>query len=425
MSFQGSYIGIWGAGVVGVSALHFFKKNSARVALYDDQPVSDSIKALCSLQQIDVYTHEQRELFLQRCDYILPSAGINLKPYQQYQHKFLNEVDVFYERYTKPIIAITGTIGKTTVTHLIHKMLEFYGLRAQIGGNIGIGLFDLLDNQGAYDYAVLELSSFQLEHAQKFTPYIAIWTNFFANHLDRHATLQEYFLAKYAILKNQNHKQHALLHESIEQYMHTAQTTAPMPKAQVHYFSSHVPPKIKDLITTYKTHTDHYIIIYQLAQLLDVDTTRLSQFFDTLETPEHRVQYIGSYRGTDFYDDSKSTVAQATQGALTRFTQNPVILFFGGLSKGVSRKDFFETLPKNIKHICLFGAEAAQLRTYSKICSIPTSEHMTLEDAFAECIARIQPGDIVLFSPGGTSFDLFKDYKQRGKKFQELVAKLH
>lgn len=424
MSFQGSYIGIWGAGVVGVSALHFFKKNSARIALYDDQPLSDTIKTLCSLQQIDIYAHGEQELFLQRCDYILPSAGINLKPHHQYQHKFLNELDIFYERYTKPIIGVTGTIGKTTVTHLIHEMLEFYGLRAQIGGNIGIGLFDLLEHQEAYDYAVLELSSFQLEHAQKFTPHIAIWTNFFANHLDRHETLEEYFFAKYAILKNQNHTHHALLHESIKHYIHTAQSV-PVLRAHVHYFSSHVPPTVKALIASYKTHTDHYIILYRLARLLKLDTTRLVQFFDKLETPEHRVQYIGSYQGTDFYDDSKSTVVQATQGALTRFTDNPVILFFGGLSKGVSRKDFFATLPKNIKHIYFFGAEAAQLRTYSSLCQVSTSEHATLEDAFAQCISRIQPGDIVLFSPGGASFDLFKDYKQRGKKFQELVAKLH
>jgi UDP-N-acetylmuramoylalanine--D-glutamate ligase len=140
--------------------------------------------------------------------------------------------------------------------------------------------------------------------------------------------------------------------------------------------------------------------------------------------PEHRVHYIGSYGGIEFYDDSKSTVVEATQGALTRFRENPVILFFGGVSKGVSREHFFHNLAKNIRHICFFGKEAPELQELCRSTSVASSEHNTLEDAFTYCMAIAQPGDTVLFSPGGASFDLFVDYKQRGKRFQQLVKSL-
>ncbi len=419
MIFAGLHIGVWGTGVVGTSALAFFKKNNALVSVYDNKPLSPETQAFCNTHQITIYKPQELESFLSACDYILPSAGINLKPYRAYQKKFLNEVDIFFERYRKPIIAITGTIGKTTVTHAIQKMLEFYGYRAQIGGNIGIGLLDLLDDQESYDYAVLELSSFQLENAKNFNPDIAIWTNLFANHLDRHGTMQEYFLAKLPILKNQTGAQQALVHDSVKEYLTKLEL-----KSSVKYFDSQVSKNIQELIAEQKTHTDHYIILYELAQILSLDITRLRDFFNSFETPEHRVKYIGTYNGTNFYDDSKSTVVEATQGALSRFVDKPVILFFGGVSKGVSREHFFSNLPNTIKHICFFGKEAPELQKLCTQTSIQSSEHTTLEDAFNHCISLIAPGDIVLFSPGGASFDLFTDYKQRGQTFQKLFNHL-
>jgi UDP-N-acetylmuramoylalanine--D-glutamate ligase len=417
MNFAGLSIGVWGTGVVGISALHFFKKNNAILSVYDNKTLSAETNAFCAVNTITVYKPDELESFLAACTYILPSAGINLKPYQQYQDKFLSEVDIFFEHYKKPIIAITGTVGKTTVTHAIKKMLEYYGYRIQIGGNIGVGLFDLLDNQAEYDYAVLELSSFQLELTKSFAPSIAIWTNLYANHLDRHGTMHEYFLAKLPVLKNQFFLHHALIHDSVKEYLENTQT-----QSTIKYFNSHVPKEIQQLITEQKTHTDHYIILYELTILLKLDLQKLAAVFDALEVPEHRVQHVGtSYSGVDFYDDSKSTVVEATQGALTRFTSKPVILFFGGVSKGVSRKHFFDNLPSNLEHIFLFGKEAQELHKLCQLTSCSSSAHQTLEDAFAHCISLIKPGDIVLFSPGGASFDLFADYKQRGKRFQELV----
>lgn len=420
MNFSGLRVGVWGTGVVGTGALRFFKKNGANVSVYDNKKFSEETRLLCENYGIKMYDSDELEIFLATCEYILPSAGINLKPYHHVSDKFLNEADIFFEQYHNPIIAITGTIGKTTVTHLIHDMLEYYGYKIQVGGNIGVCLFDLLEDQNYFDYAVVELSSFQLEHSKKFAPSVALWTNFFANHLDRHGTMQEYFIAKFGILKNQSSHDHALVHESVKEYLQEQRV-----KSSIHYFDSVVPHKLQELISEYKTHSDHYIMLYELAQILNLDLSRLRRFFDSLKTPEHRVQLIGNFNGVSFYDDSKSTVIQATQGALDRFKDKPVILFFGGVSKGVSRKHFFDNLPINIKHICMFGKEAAELKSLCDQTSVPCTEHETLEGAFRHCTSIIKAGDVVLFSPGGASFDLFKDYKQRGQKFQQLVKALN
>ncbi|MBY0109861.1 MAG: UDP-N-acetylmuramoyl-L-alanine--D-glutamate ligase [Candidatus Babeliaceae bacterium] len=420
MNFSGLHIGVWGTGVVGSSALRFFKKNGANLSVYDSNPMPDDIKNFCMKEHIFIYDQDKLELFLTNCDYILPSAGINLKNYRKYHVKFLNEVDIFSQLYKNRIIAVTGTIGKTTITYLIEKMLVFFGYRAQIGGNLGICLFDLLDTQHEYDYAVLELSSFQLEHSKIFVPDVAIWTNLFANHLDRHDTMLGYFFAKFPIIKNQTSEHHALIHNSVKEFL----PEGSLVKSSVTYFDSNVSINLETLITDYKTHTDHYILLYELARILSLDTNKLSEFFDSFETPEHRVQYIGRYLDVDFYDDSKSTVVEATQGALRRFHDRNVILFFGGVSKGVSREHFFTSLPSNIRHICFFGKESSELNTMCIKTSIPSTDHITLEDAFTHSISLIKPGDVILFSPGGASFDLFKDYKQRGQRFQELVKNL-
>ncbi len=414
MNFTNHKIGIWGTGIVGISALHFFKKEGAVLAVYDNKPLTTTAQAFCQQYNVRVYTPENLDLFLTECDYILPSAGINLKHYHSYKHKFLSEVDIFFSRYKNPIIAVTGTIGKTTVTQSLHTMLTHYGYRPQLGGNIGIGLFDLLEDQANYNYAVLELSSFQLESVEFFSPTIAIWTNLYPNHLDRHGTMHDYFLAKLPIIKNQTADNYALLHESVKPYLHMLNF-----KSSLHFFGNELPEALRG-ISELKTYSEHYRILYEVACLLRLDIKQLPTILERIESPEHRVTLIAQINGVDFYDDSKSTIPQATHGALTRFPERPIILFFGGVSKGVSRESFFKKLPANLKHIYLFGAEADILKNYCPL-TLSHSEHATLQEAFQACIQKMAPGDVVLFSPGGASFDLFKDYKERGRTFQELA----
>src|SRR5690606_28349772 len=142
--------------------------------------------------------------FLENNSYIIPSPGINVYPYASFAHKWLAELDLFNSEYKKPIIAITGTVGKTSVTHLLDQLLQKYTQRVLTGGNIGIGMLDLLSHPENTDVSLLEVSSFQLELCKSFAPDLAIWTTFSENHLDRHETIDKYFDAKYRILINQS-----------------------------------------------------------------------------------------------------------------------------------------------------------------------------------------------------------------------------
>ncbi len=149
--------------------------------------------------------------FLEYNDYIIASPGIDLRPYQSYEHKFVTEIDLFCQDWQKPLITITGTVGKTSTTHLLSELLKLAGLRVATGGNIGTGMLDLLNEQTSSDCAVLELSSFQLEYAQHCTPDLAIITNIYPNHLDRHGTYDEYTRAKLRSIQLQTPQQKTLI----------------------------------------------------------------------------------------------------------------------------------------------------------------------------------------------------------------------
>ena len=197
MDIKNTLIGIWGFGRVGQAAARFFTAHNISFLVWDDAlTIPHSAKSLDEL--------------LNTCDAILPSPGIDINPYLD-QATWLNELDIFGHYFHKKIIAITGTVGKTTITTMITESLKNAGWRAIAAGNIGVPCFDIIEKQNELDVVVLEVSSFQLEHCKTFTPDLAIWTNFFPNHIDRHKTIDNYFNAKLNLLVRQTKNQHAIL----------------------------------------------------------------------------------------------------------------------------------------------------------------------------------------------------------------------
>ena len=182
-NFAGKKIGIWGSGLVGKSAIQFFKQEKAIIQLLHQNNNTAIDSEIQQIQQ----TPENIQLFFKYNDYILPSPGIPLHNYSAFNHKIITETDILQDRYRKPIIAITGTAGKTTVTHLLQKILNLYKPTVA-AGNIGYPMLNLLTKDHGEELAVIELSSFQLQHAQHFAPDLAIITNFFQNNLDYHSS---------------------------------------------------------------------------------------------------------------------------------------------------------------------------------------------------------------------------------------------
>lgn len=450
MSIFTKKIGIWGLGVLGKSALAYFSQHNVQLEVLENKELTPAEYDLLQNKDIPFYRqHDNLFNFLTKNDLILPSSGIDLRPYQAYAHKWISELDLFYTYFKRPIIAVTGTIGKTSITQLLGQCLEAHQMQYSVGGNIGVGLFDLLEDTSKAG-ALIEVSSFQLELSRTCAPDLAIWTNFYPNHLDRHSTPQEYFDAKYRILAHQKPHQQALLPLNL---FKTLKTTHPSHSKKA-WFCEHQPTH-EDLAALpgdeplyYVTSTDivmyknghhtallalqalppisfipNWLIITSALHLLDIPLTIFTTAHNTLFVPEHRLEKVAIINDIDFYNDSKSTTAQSTLAAVDRLKTKPLHLFLGGLGKGVDRSPLVAQLHTHVAHIYCFGKEAEQLHAACQTHGIASSQHSTLEDAFLACKQKIRPGDRVLFSPAGSSYDLFTDYKERGKRFKELVTR--
>jgi UDP-N-acetylmuramoylalanine--D-glutamate ligase len=447
-------IGVWGFGRVGKATVKHLHSLGYQVTVLDNRILRPEEKEILDRLNIPLLGQHDSADFLNHNDVIIPSPGIDLRPYTTYANKWLSELDLFAHSWRKPYIAITGTVGKTTVTHVLGQLIQKSGMSVAVGGNIGIAMLDLLAQQDTVDLAILEVSSFQLELATQFSPDLALWTNFYANHLDRHSSAQEYFDAKAMLLRHQRAGQHAIVPLELAAQLGARSWSDNQPQQQIHFFSS-TPPATHELtllpVNSSIFFLDHDTIFYQpsglqaqkiahlsptlyeitFAQnwlllcaalhLRGISCDRLNTWASSITLPAHRLEKIATIQGIDFYNDSKATTPQSTLAAVQRLHERPIILFLGGLSKGIDRTDFIKLLPKEIKMVFCFGKEAPHLGSLCRNYALPAQEYATLEQAFAKALAIAQPGDQLLFSPAGSSFDLFANYEARGTYFKHLV----
>jgi len=439
-------IGIWGFGTTGKSAANYFHVRGYHVQVLDRKNLDDTEKAFLITRNIPFFHQEFLSGFLEQNDYIVASPGIDIRPYlQQYPDKFLNELDFFYAEWNKPIIAITGSVGKTTITHLLSTLLQKVGLEVATGGNIGTPLFDLIALNKSHDVALLELSSFQLEHCTQFAPDLAIITNLYPNHLDRHNDEQEYLDAKTKIFAHQKKGQQALISWGLKDKINGVL------EGKLHYFSSSPLPSQEnrsdiskkyyienDVITVDLngqrkelmaciglppiTFIENWLIIHAIFDICKLPLPDLHSL--KLTVPEHRLERVATINGVDFYNDSKSTTVQSTQAAIERLKSRPVLLLLGGLSKGVNRAPFIASIKNDVKKIYCFGAEAKELKMMCDAADIQSASFANLDTAFAACVADMQSGDQILLSPAGSSYDLYKIYTERGDHFKKLVGNI-
>lgn len=449
MQSQLKKIGIWGFGVVGKSALSYFntKKNNTIMIMDARDLTENEVKEIehCRAQFI---RQDHCKKFLEENDIILTSPGIDISNYKKYNHKFITELDLFTQENNKKIIAITGTIGKTSVTHLISQILQKHK-KIATGGNIGTAMLDLL-KLDAHDI-VLEVSSFQLERCATFAPDLAIWTNLYPNHLDRHKTMEEYFNAKYTLLNYQHENQQALVPLELAQPIIHRHHNTQKKKGILNFFTSQKPcshtfkklpekstlfwiendtlmhydnNNIKELLnikniplTTFQT---NWLIIGAALHLLSFPLHKIG--LEQHETLEHRLEKIPYNQMVEIYNDSKSTIMESTHAAVDKLHGKKIILLLGGLSKGVIRKDAILKLRNKVEHVICFGKESQQLHEYAQLACIPSSAYNNLDDAVKEALKKsYEKNTTLLFSPGGSSYDLFKNYEERGSYFKKLI----
>lgn len=451
-------IGIWGFGKVGKSAVSYFLHKNYAIEVLDKRELTAQEKMFLEKHNIAYRRQKNLEQFLQRNYIILPSPGIDLRNFQRYEQKFICELDILQKEFCKPIIGITGSVGKTTITNIVDQTLQSQSINVWTGGNIGTPMLNLIkekDYVDNIDIALLELSSFQLDLCKIFCPDIAVWTNFFPNHLDRHTNLDAYFQAKKKLIINQNKNQYALLPieiidtlQPLEQY-----------KSKIYFFSNKRPTdnlikklRTKDqLLYAQKNkifkisrhdnteteiatidNSDNFIfqenlliiysIFYIIKKYYELSETNLQKL--KLQQLEHRLEKFCTINGIVFYNDSKSTTPASTIAAVKKLSDKPIILLLGGLSKGVDRSPLIKKIKPYVKRIVSFGKESEILKKLCNNENIPCSSFKKLQQAVIYSFTYAVTGDQILLSPSGSSFDLFENYILRGNHFKQVVRQI-
>ena len=356
--------------------------------------------------------------------------------------KLTSEMEVFFDVCPCKIIAVTGSDGKTTTTTLISKILEQYGYKTWLGGNIGNPLLTSTKDMKKDDIVVLELSSFQL-HTMKKSPHIAVMTNITPNHLDMHKSYEEYIDAKKNIMKYQNPDDLLIVNSGNEKTFEIAKES----NARVLGFSSKEEQDIyiKDNFICYREkkvldigkikllgahNVENYMAaigaIYEM-----VDEKAILKVAQSFGGVEHRIELVREFEGVKYYNSSIDSSPNRTINTLGVFDKK-VIMIAGGKDKGISYDEIGLTILDNVKVLILIGATAdaiydatikeSQKRNTTTLPKIIRVK--TYDEAVSKARENAKPKDVVLLSPASTSFDMFKNFEERGKLFKSLVNEL-
>jgi len=346
--------------------------------------------------------------FIKDSDLIVLSPGVQLNssPIQiakELNIPYVGEIEVAFWLTKARFIAITGTSGKTTTTFLTYKLLKEKFKRVFLGGNIGIPLSSFILKANKNDLIVLEISSFQLQTIMSFRPFVAALLNIEPNHLDHHSSFEEYFSSKMNIFKNQRKEDYAVINKN----MFLLKEVEKHIRSNIVYFSKEFP-------------NEDFSCAYRIASIFKVDRTFAINLFSKFKGLSHRMQFIRTINGINFINDSKSTTPLSTIWALKQL-KGKTILIAGGKDKGL---DYSVIIPHlgNVKKINLIGEASSKIKkTLNGYVSVEIFG--SLKDAVISSFKELDKGNI-LFSPMCSSFDMFSNYKERGRKFIEIVKNI-
>lgn len=437
---------VLGGGESGFGAAYLAKKKGMEVFLSDKGEIRENYKQLLMENGIDFEEGMHTEDKILNADWIVKSPGIPKKAdiifkANQKGIRLSSEIEFASEFTNAKIIAITGSNGKTTTTSLIYHILKNDGLNVGLGGNIGKSFAKQVADE-SFDYYVLEVSSFQLDDIQNFRPYISMLLNLSQDHLDQYNyNYEEYALAKFRIAENQENDNFFIYNKDDEMSMNLLEKLAIKAKILPFTMKEKVSEgayatedkifvklqeefsmKIKDLSLVGKHNVANSLAASIAGKILKISNESIRNSLMTFQAVEHRLEIVADIEGVKYINDSKATNVNACYFALESM-KTPTVWIVGGVDKGNDYAEIEDLVKKKVKAIICLGVDNEKIIEFFRDKKEFIYDTSSMEEAVKISKSIAEKGDTVLLSPCCASFDLFKNYEDRGKKFKEEVLK--
>jgi UDP-N-acetylmuramoylalanine--D-glutamate ligase len=444
MELEGKKCFVIGLARTGRECARFLAQRGAAVLVSDRRGEADLKQEIASLGglTVDFRLGGEDPGWLEGIDYVIPSPGVPpenelLKSATARGIPVLSEIELAYRFFAAPLVAITGTNGKSTTTTLIGEMIRASGKRVFVGGNLGEPFIGAL--AGDWDWGVVEISSFQLEWTSEFRPHIAVLLNVTEDHLDRYPTFDDYRAAKERIFAAQTSADVAILNRDDPLVWEMSRRV----KSRVIPFGfTEVPEgvfaKAGEIVWRDGNHEEHFSLrhakiqgVHNLENMMaavaaakcaGIERAIIQEILETFPGLEHRLEFIREKDGVRYFNDSKGTNVGAVVKSLASFA-GPVILLAGGVDKGGDYAPLERGIQQKVRRLILFG-EAKEIIERALGSLTETVVVDDIRAALREAAAHARPGDVVLLSPACSSFDQFRNYAERGNIFKGLVWQL-
>jgi len=444
MDLRGRKVLVIGLARTGREGARFLVEQGASVTVSDLRPeaeLKDEVKSLAGLPIRYFFGAEERR-WLEAIDCVIPSPGVAaenplLSGAAATGIPVLSEIELAYRFFRAPLVAVTGTNGKSTTTTLIGEMVKAGGRKVFVGGNLGTPFIGAVS--GEWDWGVLEISSFQLEWVERFRPRIAVLLNVTEDHLDRYTTFDDYRRAKERIFEAQSEGDFAVLNREdprvwalkanvkarvisfgFAEVSEGAYATANMIVWRDGANEERFP--LADVKIQGVHNVENIMAAVAAAKLAGIARQPIQKTLENFPGLEHRLEFVREKDGVSYYNDSKGTNVGAVVKSLAGFSA-PVILIAGGVDKGGDYGPLEEGIKRKVRRLVLFGAAKNVIaRALGHLTETVIVENLAA--AVGDAAAAARTGDVVLLSPACSSFDQFRNYAERGRSFKNLVQAL-
>ena len=447
MELKGKRVLVVGLGKSGLSAALFLRRQGAQVTVSDVRSAESLAREIPALLEegIMVEAGGHGLLTFRKQDLIVVSPGVPLDTPELTQVRsfgipVIGELELAARYLKGRMLAITGSNGKTTTTTLVGEMLKEAGIPVQVGGNIGVPVVELVGESREDGWSVLEVSSFQLETTVEFHPAVAVILNITPDHLDRHGSFENYARAKERIFAAQSESDVVVLNADNA----GTEQAASRARARVFWFSIEQPVEqgawvesgwvvyrggrdagIEKIVPLAKIplkgehNVENVLAAVCAARQAGAPADAVGRAIEKFQAVEHRLEFVATVNGVDYYNDSKATNVDATAKAIAAF-QSGVHLILGGKDKGSPYTVLNDLLRERVRAVYTIGVAAEKIESELRgVVSLYSCQ--TLEMAVNAAASAARPGEVVLLAPACSSYDQFENYEHRGRAFKELV----